>query len=513
MTRTINTLLSLLLLLPFIVKSQKSNAPIQIGLDFNSKTFNIGTIEKLKKIKKGEFYQLKISNINLNLYNISTTNKDSILSSTVSLPSFGSIGLDALNAVVGGIKVNTSSAIKEKDSLANLESTLSTVNKIDVLVEIATNMPDTIKEKEELEKKIKQIKELLQEKEQSPKEKIIQKINALSEEVKQIAIEVRDRPLTTLDALLLDINAQINTYYLVDTTSKYNCSTTQKDPCDFLIQVNNYRTILIKYKSDLNKQLTDLDEYIKKLEGGLDEMKKDSALRSDYAAFKATISKATTAIDKALETISQDKVTLIMQTLIHLDNNASSNWRSLPIQYMGDIGQFTIKIAPKKPEYGLSTYDNTYHFPIPKHYAGVSVGFYHAFSFVNESFSTLEKVIDTTSEFNIVKEDTIKGEIGFTTLLHFGSKIGDSPFGIHFSVGPAISLSSSPKPRLCLGGGLSYGKTKNMLSIDFLAMGGYTDKKSNAYNESITYSKKPEQVTVSKLSSSFALSVGYIYKF
>jgi len=99
-----------------------------------------------------------------------------------------------------------------------------------------------------------------------------------------------------------------------------------------------------------------------------------------------------------------------------------------------------------------------------------------------------------------------------STLLHFGWKLKNPYLGFHGSIGPAFSISNKVKPRLAIGGGLSFGK-KQMLTIDVLGLGGYVNRKSEGYSTKDSYSAEPGQIVVSKLNFGWGISIGYIYKF
>ena len=278
--------------------------------------------------------------------------------------------------------------------------------------------------------------------------------------------------------------------------------------------IEEYRTKLINAKSGTHKIKIDLDDYIKSRPDGLNLMKKDSTLKVGYSTFESQIDKIIAALDKALDQINHEKVTTFFKSIIYLENSKSGEWISMPKQHLGDISSFKISITPKNTELGLSSYSGEYSFPIKKSYIGVSAGIYYAPWFASERYSVLETVSSGSSVFKILKEEDEKGEIGLLSLLHFGSKIAGADWlGIHGSVGPAMSISSATRPRLCIGPGVSIGSIKNMVTFDILGMFGFVDKKSNTFVEGQEYTSKPAQITISKLTRSVAFSMGYIYKF
>lgn len=278
-------------------------------------------------------------------------------------------------------------------------------------------------------------------------------------------------------------------------------------------KLNALRENVDRYKKEVMKIDEDYIEY-KKSFTSLYET--DTIIKKRDAAYNKIITDAKGLIDKELAKISQTKVLEYFSSIIHLENNKQRSYTSLPFQHNGDISKLEINIIPKKPEYGQS-YKVAYHFPQSRFIVGIGGAFYYGFGFRNDSYSVSETATsDTTSYFNIVKEDEQKGEMGFATLLHLGHRlnIGNCDyFGYNFVIGPAMSLVSQPQFRLSLGGGLTFGPSRNRLSINALWMHGHTQRRSNVFQEGVEYSKKPEQITVSRLSQSFGISLGYIYKF
>lgn len=185
----------------------------------------------------------------------------------------------------------------------------------------------------------------------------------------------------------------------------------------------------------------------------------------------------------------------------------------MPFQHSEDISKLTIRLIPKKPEYGQS-YVATYRFPFDKFYAGIGGSFYYA-NFRHESYSIRETVItDSISTFSLVDEENPRGEIGIAVLLHVGSKIGGKGFGLHGTVGPGLSLANKPLPRIAGGGGVSFGKRNGMLSLDLLCVAGNVNVKSNLFNDTnYQINERPESATVTKLKATWGLSLGYIYRF
>jgi len=84
---------TLLLFTIFEIRAQK------VSFNFKDKTIT-GSLEDLKR---GDYYNVEITNINMNLYKVSINNSDTTLESGLTLPSFGSFGTDALSSLLSSL--------------------------------------------------------------------------------------------------------------------------------------------------------------------------------------------------------------------------------------------------------------------------------------------------------------------------------------------------------------------------------------------------------------------------
>ena len=218
------------------------------------------------------------------------------------------------------------------------------------------------------------------------------------------------------------------------------------------------------------------------------------------------------------QSINAEKVAALLKSIILLDNNSNETYTSLPQQLNGDETQIKIQIVPTDTESTLPSYSTVLKFSQKQEsFTGLSMSFYYA-GFNDEIYSTTATTNGTNTNYRLVSENNSKGETGVVSLLHFGWKpwtknttnLKDLAFNI--VIGPALALTKNVRPRVAVGTGISYGK-KNMITFNALYMAGYIDKKSTAYELNTDYSVAPPNSTVSKLSGSFALSLGYIYEF
>ena len=218
------------------------------------------------------------------------------------------------------------------------------------------------------------------------------------------------------------------------------------------------------------------------------------------------------------QTINAEKVTTLLKSIILLDNNSNETFVSLPQQLNGNETQIKIQIVPAATDSNLPSYSTVLKFTQKqKFFTGMSMSFYYA-GFNDEIYSTTAITTGTNTNYRLVNENNSKGETGVVSLLHFGCKpwINNATnlkdLALNIVIGPALALTKNVRPRVAVGGGLSYGR-KNMITLNALYMAGYIDKKSTAYDLNTDYSVAPTNITVSKLAGSFALSLGYIYEF
>lgn len=488
------------------LSAQTSDNPIQIELNFNEKKFrsiNSGTLDKgilksnCKRIQHGDFYQIKIKDINMNLFNVLIDKKDSTIVSNISFPAFDLIDLNTIESFIKNITLSTEAVTMIESALAEERNKSAALTKNNLGTE-----------KSAIELKIIQLEKL---------KKILEEINHKLKELKdQMALAAKEIEAINQSIALLnnqalaylvspDISATVSQYVFDPKLSFQKTADDLMGIAKNLGAIKNHLTILEDNYKDFKALYATSDPN--------NPFRSDSLVRQKDAELNQSFKKSISTIDAALSKISAEKVNIFFANLVHLENNAKREFVTLPLQYRGDLSKIKITIAPKKPEFGLQTYTAEYEFPMRRSYVGIGGAFYHA-SFSHDVFSVRELQNDPDpSEFEIVNEGPTNGEIGFSTLLHVGGKVYSDWLGLHGSIGPAISLAAKPQPRLAIGAGFSLGKGRNMMSFNVLHMFGYVDRKSNAYQEDKTYKVKPENVTISRLSNSWSLAVGYIYKF
>lgn len=466
---------TLFLLLFGVMIHQKLSAQVDTKVDTNNTIeINFKTKEvkmPRKNLKNGDLYYLKITEINMNLYKISFDSKDSTITSNVSsFPTFDMVGLDALAKLLENLTERTTFFMPGK---------LPGVEKLSV--------PDIQEQKNKL---------------------ILEQMNK-----NIIFLKMQEDKLIGINHSLDSLNLKVQTLYLSYLANDDTLKNELKD--NF-----NYRDILKtseKYRSDIKvfiKAIVDSSiVYVKFYNENKPEIDNNTILKKTDKDLKEAYSTTIDSAEKVYTSIGSEKVIGWLSSIIHLQNNSGTDFISLPLQLNGDITTLTLNVEPKKEEYGLLKYQTKLSFPPPHGiYIGIGMSFY-ASTLYSDAYSVKANVIDSaTTNYSIIDEKPTKNEIGIATLLHFGRKLENCDIGFHGSIGPALSISKTVKPRLAIGAGLSYGK-KQMLTFDILGMGGFVDRKSEVFSINESYSSKPEQITVSKLSFGAGFSLGYIYKF
>jgi hypothetical protein len=445
------------------------NTPTVISLDFNERKFE--NITKLEEISRGDFYQLNIKNINLNLYSVQLENKDSVIQSAVSFPTFDLISLDNLSEYLNGLSPLITSAQKNKYIPPNMPSPPISRSDENIIY--------------------------------------IERMNWELVRLTQVKNNL-NRVLMSIDSLQLSLNKCSLSYLVENRKSNYLNYLNSKFFLENALQATEFIRSKIKDISNyLNESSMKYETFMadEKLYTVTDTViiKRDKELKQAFSITIESIIKVYSSIDAA-------KIFAWFSSLTIMENNNTWEYNSLPLQKTGDRTSLIIKVVPKSTDYRLSSYQTEIQFPTyTRSYIGIGMAYYVS-SLYNDSFSFTTSMVDTVASYTIVDETPKKSEIGIATLLYFGGRLKDRDLGGHITIGPAFSISNKIKPRLTTGLGLSFGK-KQMLSFDLLFMVGYVDRLSNAYPIDGVFSASPSNITVSKLQYGGAFSLGYIYKF
>jgi hypothetical protein len=477
--RTKQSLLLALFILAGLKYSVAQNDVAEITLDFKTKKFS-----GIENVTSGtDYYRLTINNINLNLYKISYKSKDTTFKSTVEFPALTITGLDAIATMI--------------DKLPGLSS-LSTQAAALVAIDSSMGTPENFVKGKDKDKKPKMPEYLdLRAKVETHKNFVIERnLNIKGQYVK-------------IDGLLFDIRKKSLSY--IAESSELKTSLDGGKELQILLDcVAEKRTELKTIEADL---LSDQQVFQLLYTTEAPKFNADTVLKKAGAELLAMYTASYTANSKLYAAVSADTLFSTIKSLVLAENNNTGTYISLPVRMDGDQAKLDLTIQGKAG-YDLPDYHTSILFPdAPRAYAGLGASFYYS-NMRSDAYSISAVAVDSaTTNYTIVNEYHQPYEIGFATLLHVGYKFCDKRnVAWNFAVGPAFSLTKVIKPRLTAGTGVSFGK-KQMISIDYLVIGGYVDRLSNAYSEGTNYSAEPESVVVSKLQFAGAIAVGYIYKF
>jgi hypothetical protein len=438
-------------------------------------------LEDLEDLKKGDFYSIKIENINLNIWKVQISKTDSIIKVDVPFPSFDLINLGGIGEMLENLNLSTISQLNQSP-IASFNSADNAIIKKEV--DLAKRINDTIQKNKLL---------------------IERKVALINGYQKQI------------DEMVLNLNKKI-LWYEVDNnrvSALFNLVINPLLPTNILIDsVNDLRQI-IKLESDTLFRLK--QNYL--LFGEDNEVKKflnsesNKEYKESYDLITDAYSELITLVDKIYEGINAEKLMIWLAKIVEKENNRNTTFMSFPQQFNGDITTLKVTVKPHKPESNLPAFETEIKFPVKKRYfLGFGSSFYIS-SLYNQSFSVKADTSNSSTNYRIVDESPIKAEIGISALIHGGSYFKNHPnIAYHFTLGPGIGISNKVQPRLSFGGGFSFGN-KNMFSVDLLGVSGFVQKKSRAFSLDDTYSVKPEQITVSKLSFGIGVAIGYVYRF
>ena len=429
-----------------------------IEIEFNGRSNKGGFCEsKLsipKKIKIGDFYQIKIKSINQNLFLININNTDTILSTKSKTPTFEDLNLS--------LPKLEDKSIQSFD-IASLKNTSS--GKIDALSEILSNNDVAIID-------------------------FNTSVSKIVDDIDQLKIKINN---VRLQALLItggqDSSGSKFESYVLDLQRASNQ----------LKDVNN------NVADSFKKYLQDTKGYQSSISENDDYKKADEAVKANFVELQKNIG-------SLKESISADKAFDYLFTLVTINNNSKGDYYSLPLQFSGEQTRLMVSITPRDTKYNLQSYSTQIIFPlVPQRYNVTGISYYCS-GLTDEEYS-IEKPTDTSYRYSF--RSGTEGEGGLAASYRAGIKLTKCPWlGFHASIGAGMSISKKIRPRILLGGGLSFGK-KHMLAVDCGFIFGYVDRKNSTLDFTKTYSEKqrPEPIIVSQLERSCYLSVGYLFSF
>lgn len=443
-----------------------------IALDFNCANLSSAQEIKMDDINEGDFFIIRITNINLNLYKVSITTKDTVLSKPQVLPTFGNIDLDALSKAFAGLSpINT--------SVSQISQPVQTLDGKGLAQRIEF-APSNDNEKLILDSMDKNLAYL----------------KTANQNLNDIVL--------TIDELKLRVyKLRLNSLMLNNPTTEFDFTTALND-------VERIRTNILTLKSSIEDNKLKYEKISKEHQPII--LSKPVLVTNDKK-IKDLYSQIIAANSELFSSISADKTLELLLSIVLIQNNSSNIYTSLPIQFLGEQTKVKITITPREDKFNLQSYSTQITYPDKiQRYSVVGLSFYQSW-LRDSTYSVINTLTsDTTSSYSFVAEDGINTEVGIAALLHYGGKFNNSDLGAHFAIGVGVPISNKFKPRLLMGGGLSYGG-KHMVTIDGGLIIGYVDRLSSAINLTQSYTEIPENISVSKLAYKNFFSIGYIYQF
>lgn len=450
-----------------------ANAQRMVTIDFLDTAKD--PVINVNNIKQGDYYRIKIKNINQNLFKVSLTSADTVLSQPQQTPTFGKVGLDELSKVIAGISPLTTTVTQEASWQALTETLSSSSDKM-LLIHPTSFVSKAVKDTINIE---------------------LERLSNAKLSVEWLAARI--------DSLKLQV------YKLKLYSLRLANRDTTFDFTNALKAVENIRDSISALTADLTKKKKSYEAFSGNNKAAIE---KDTELSSADGDVKKAYDKLLTALSELQTSVSADKTYELLSQLVFIENNIKNTYISLPIQFMGEQSKVQLSITPRDEKYNLQSYYTQIVFPQNiKPYTVVGLSFYGS-NLHDKAYSTIKTMInDSTASYSFKEEDLTKAEVGVAALLRFGTKFKNSDkFGIHGSIGAGVSLSNKIKPRVLFGGGFSYGK-KHMFAVDLGGILGYVDRLSSAIDLSQAYLEKPETITVSKLRIGVFASIGYVYQF
>jgi hypothetical protein len=439
-----------------------------ITIDFETKTINDSQITD---IRKGDWYQVEVININTNIYRVTVDGKDTSTQAALKVPTFGDFGIEALTSAISGL-----------NALGGIISMKS--DPVDFKNNKSSELWDG-----DLEK------------------------GKPSPTANELAMNKSIVELKAMEAELGIIKRRIDDVKLLQ--EKYVLTGLQMGPHQVLIDTTQYDLLyFINEIASIRKQVAELSEKCDKKQteyySAIDFTKladqkltaKNDTILKSFAILRVTL-------DKAQESIDGTKTAELLKPIIEIQNNTASSYISLPYLYHGRDAKVTVDISPYNKDAKVQIFNTIIDFPVfKKTYSGISTGFFvspladHAYSVIGQAG------VDTS--FQLVNENPGNLSFGVNALINFGRRFGESNCFYHFAFGPGLAISNKISPRLFFAPGLSFG-SKHMLNIDLGITMGYVSRLSNAYSMDQTYSSKPESFLVSRFGYGMFVSVGYVF--
>ena len=246
-------------------------------------------------------------------------------------------------------------------------------------------------------------------------------------------------------------------------------------------------------------------------EGLKSVISKDTDLKASVASIKNTHEGLIKANRVLSEQFSAESYSEFTAAMLAISNNLGRSYTTLPLQRYGDVNELVITLKPRDKNTKLSGYTTTLRIPdIEKSFWGVSSGFYLTDN-PERNLSIVERFENGEARYDFIEEDTASPELGINAMIRYGRRFGDvldTPAFWHLGFGAGLSIDQKFKPRLMAGGGFAFGRSNKVL-IDVGAIHMYYDTLSKAYTMEGN-ATLPENFLVNTTKVQPYFSIGYL---
>ncbi|MEQ8925700.1 MAG: hypothetical protein RLO81_07775 [Fulvivirga sp.] len=459
-------------------QAQNNNDVKIIKLNFEDKKLDYSQVDEESEIQEGQFYQFKIENINMNLYDVKINTLDSTVSSSINMPTFGTLQLEALSAIVENIGSVTASKSKFEAIEDELNDNFKTVSLS--AIPNATKGKGNFKELTEIGKKLISYKEALL--------LLNKKLKYKELSVENLKTRVTKSIFYNLDQL--EIDDHISSKNLIDSISEMRIS-------------------IIKLR---DKVLTDYSLYLVYEKTIIDKIKDEKDFKTVNEAIKKSFSDLVITIDALFDSLNNENAKKLIESIIFLEKNKNQDYLSSQFQFNGERAILKYAITPRDSKFNLPTYKSSLIFP-ERSNKFISVGLSFYTSNLHDEVYSFESNPAPDTTFSIVEEDVSGFEIGMASIVRVGKVVNNEKMiSGHFSFGPGVSITNKVRPRLLIGGGLSKGE-KHMIALDAGIIVGPVDKLSKTIGVNDSYPEPINDPTISDLNIGWFLSLGYHFNF
>ncbi|NAY93005.1 hypothetical protein GTQ34_13860 [Muricauda sp. JGD-17] len=441
-----------------------------ITIDFSTAT---KTINLPQNLKTGDFFQIRVENINLNRWKVLLNSKDTTLTTKMSTPTFADVQLDVITALASSLKSDT-------------DLKLDTEITPEIQTQLKFVIPPRL-EDEHVSVKSRELKEKLLAAERDINEKVDQN-NTFTNELDQLKYNIMKKQLEAVDN-----SGSISMIFDFD---------------DALKKIEYLRIEMLQFQQNLVREEKN---YLTFSEGKKKEIEAEKVFKTIDKDIKSKYGSLKTNSTKMMEMVKAENAAAMLKSVLYL-RDKDEDFVSLPIQFKKELSSVSMLFVPRDSLLREDQREIEFIFPTQKkNYWSIDASFYLS-SLYDESYSSITTIIsENEREVRFVEEDVTKMELGFASLLHYGWISDEQRKGIHISFGPGISISEKVRPRLLAGIGASLGN-KHGFSIDLGGIAGFVEEKSNAFELNAVLSEVPESLTVSKLRFGGFLALGYIFR-